>query len=91
MKKIITMKWIVKVPEFLILIILIILSVIFLITTFVLIVLYVKEKDDSDDENSDSQKPEDEPLYPTQERYIKVLTKLATLEGFYVNQGKYEY
>ena len=78
--------------RFLILVILIFLSVIFLITTIVFIVLYVKEKNDSDIENPDSKEPEDEdvPLYPSQERYIKVLTKLTEIDGAYAYQGKHD-
>jgi len=79
--------------RFILLITFIILSIIFLITTIIFIILYANAKNESNDESSENTTPEkndDEPLFPPQERFIKVLSKLTESEGALVKQGKHD-
>ena len=65
------------------------LSLIFLITTIVFVVLYINSKGESDSEKTNSTIPY-EPKYPSEDRFIKVLSKMTELGGAYVTQGKHD-
>ena len=68
------------------------LSLVFLISTIIFIGLYISAKKDVKEENTTPDKSEpDEPIYdPTQDRFIKIISKVTETGGAYVSQGKHD-
>ena len=75
-----------------VLVIFMVLSFVLLISTIIFIGLYLSVKKDIKEENTTPDKSEpDEPIYsPTQDRFIKVISKVTETGGAYVSQGKHD-
>ena len=81
-----------KIKILVVLVIFMVLSFVLLISTIIFIGLYLSVKKDIKEENTTPDKSEpDEPIYdPTQDRFIKVISKVTETGGAYVSQGKHD-